>query len=113
MTKAFRIGLDLAPDDPYWVLVREAIYQSAEKYAIHLVSTDAYSRRVLTDQERIRWIDEMLALELDALISKDLPEQLCVQVLDSGLPMIYASESDVRHPRFASPFVLNVAISVG
>ena len=109
MTKAFRIGLDLAPDDPYWVLVREAIYQSAEKYAIHLVSTDAYSRRVLTDQERIRWIDEMLALELDALISKDLPEQLCVQVLDSGLPMIYASESDVRHPRFAAPFVLNRA----
>src|SRR5215212_3912077 len=52
MTKALRIGLHLAPDDPYWVLVREAIYQSAEKCAIHLVSTDAYSGRVLTDQER-------------------------------------------------------------
>jgi len=109
MTKALRIGLDLAPDDPYWVLVREAIYQSAEKCAIHLVSADAYSRRELTVQERISWIDELLALELDALISKDLPKQLCVQVLDSGLPMIYASESDVRHPRFATPFVLNRA----
>src|SRR5687767_11625832 len=109
MTKALRIGLDLAPDDPYWVLVREAIYQSAEKCAIHLVSADAYSRRELTDQERISWIDELLALELDALISKDLPEELCMQVLNSGLPIIYASESEVRHPRFSAPFVLNRA----
>ena len=92
MTKALRIGLHLAPDDPYWVLVREAIYQSAEKCGIHLVSAEAYSRRELTDQERIHWIDELLGLELDVLISKDLPEQLCLQVLDSGLPMIYASE---------------------
>jgi len=83
MTKAFRIGLDLPPDDPYWVLVREAIYHSAEKCAIHLISADAYPHRELTGQERISWIDELLALELDALISKDLPEQLCMQVLDS------------------------------
>jgi signal transduction histidine kinase/AraC-like DNA-binding protein/DNA-binding LacI/PurR family transcriptional regulator len=114
MTKALRIGLHLAPDDPYWVLVREAIYQSAEKCGIHLVSAEAYSRRELTDQERIHWIDELLGLELDVLISKDLPEQLCLQVLDSGLPMIYASESDIQHPRFAAPFVLNrAALMIG
>ena len=109
MTKALRIGLDLPPDDPYWVLVREAIYQSAEQSAIQLVSADAYPHRDLTDQERTSWIDELLALELDALISKDLPEQLCMQVLNSGLPIIYASESEVRHPRFSAPFVLNRA----
>src|SRR4026209_48585 len=109
MTKAFRIGLDLPPVDPYWVLVREAIYQSAEKCAIHLVSADTYPHKELTDQERISWIDELLALELDALISKDLPEQLCLQVLDSGLPIIFASESEVRHPHFSAPFVLNRA----
>src|ERR1051325_3740599 len=109
MTKAFRIGLDLPPDDPYWVLVREAIYHSAEKCAVHLVSADTYPHRELTGQERISWIDELLALELDALISKDLPEQLCMQVLDSGLPIIYASESEVCHPRFTAPFVLNRA----
>jgi hypothetical protein len=30
MPQALRVGLCVGPDDPYWVLVREAIYQRAE-----------------------------------------------------------------------------------
>ena len=51
-------------------------------------------------------MEELLAQELDALISKDLPLKLCLQIMESGLPIIYATEVDLSHPRFVSPVTL-------
>ncbi len=87
MPKALRVGLHIAPDDPYWVLVREAIYQSAEHCAMHLVSIDVPDPSGLSDQAQVSWVEELLAQELDALISKNLPQQLCLRILESGLPI--------------------------
>jgi hypothetical protein len=61
--QALRVGLCVGPDDPDWVLVREAIYQRAEQFALY-------------------------------------------RILESGLSIICASESGIRHPRFVSPVAL-------
>ncbi len=106
MSQALRVGLHITPDDPYWVLVREAIYQKAEQCVIQLISIDIPETRELADQEQVSWVEELLAQELDALISKDLPLKLCLQIMESGLPIIYATEVDLRHPRFVSPVTL-------
>jgi signal transduction histidine kinase/ABC-type sugar transport system substrate-binding protein len=106
MSQALRVGLHIAPDDPYWVLVREAVYQRAEQCAIQLISVDIPDPRGLADQAQVSWVEELLAQELDALISKDLPPKLCLQILESGLPIIYATEMDICHTRFISPVAL-------
>jgi DNA-binding LacI/PurR family transcriptional regulator len=106
MSQALRVGLHITPDDPYWVLVREAIYQRAEQCAIQLISIDIPDPRDLGDQAQVSWLEELLAQELDALIGKDLSLNLCVQIMDSGLPIIYATEVDLSHPLFVSPVTL-------
>jgi signal transduction histidine kinase/AraC-like DNA-binding protein/ABC-type sugar transport system substrate-binding protein len=106
MSQALRVGLHITPDDPYWVLVREAIYQRAEQCAIQLISVDIPDPRGLAEQAQVSWVEELLAQGLDALISKDLHLKLCLQIMESGLPIIYATEVDLSHPLFASPFTL-------
>ena len=50
--------------------------------------------------------EELLAQELDALITNPITEGLARRILESGLPIICASESSLRHPRFVSPVAL-------
>jgi hypothetical protein len=59
MSKAVRIGLDITPDAPYWVLVREAIYQSAEQDAIHLISIDVSNLIRAVFQRRCKWANRL------------------------------------------------------
>lgn len=109
MSKAIRIGLHITPDDPYWVLVRETIFQNAEKSNIYLISMDVPNFAGLPETAQTSWLEELQAQELDALISKDLNEALSNQVLTLGIPIIYAAETTIRHPRFTSPYVLYYA----
>jgi hypothetical protein len=44
--------------------------------------------------------EELLAQELDALITNPIAEGLARRILEYGLPIICASESGIRHPRF-------------
>ncbi|HIQ04288.1 MAG TPA: response regulator, partial [Anaerolineae bacterium] len=44
-----------------------------------------------------------MAQELDALIGWNLSEDIACYILESGMPIIYLSETGVRHPRCVSP----------
>jgi ABC-type sugar transport system substrate-binding protein len=60
---SIRVGLGLAPGDPFWVLVREAVQQRAEALGLLLIpvtvpgadaSSDAHLRILLTISRRRR-----------------------------------------------------------
>lgn len=109
MPKAIRVGLHITPDDPYWVLVRETIFQNAEKSNIFLISMDVPNFSGLPEAVQTSWLEELQAQELDALISKDLNEALSNKILALGIPIIYAGETKIQHVRFTSPYVLYYA----
>ena len=114
MSHTLRIGAQIWPDDPFWVQVREAIRQRALRLGVELVSIDAENLDRLSVEEQVSFVEEFLALDLDALIGWSLDDTLAYRALDAGLAVVHLGESDVRHPRFVSPLGLyDIARSLG
>jgi len=104
MNPAFRIGSQIGPYDPFWVQIREAVNQRAQQLGLYLIPIEIAGRPdTLSVDEQIGVVEELLAQQLDALICWSFPEEVIYQLLESGLPVIYLSESKIRHPLFASP----------
>jgi signal transduction histidine kinase/AraC-like DNA-binding protein/ABC-type sugar transport system substrate-binding protein len=109
-----RIGSRIGSADPFWVQVREAVYQKAQQLAIDLVPIDIGHAARFSKEEHAELVDELLAQDLDALISTYLPGDLAYRILDFGLPVIHLTETDVRHPLFAAPLgFFDIAHTVG
>jgi Osmosensitive K+ channel histidine kinase len=98
-----RIGARIGSADPFWVQVREAVYQLTQQPRFKLVQIDTGSSTQSPDQLRLDLLDELLAQDIDALITAYLPDTLAYQVLEIGIPIIHLTESSVRHPLFVSP----------
>ncbi|MEP7187600.1 MAG: ATP-binding protein [Roseiflexaceae bacterium] len=114
MSHRLRIGSRIGSADPFWVQVREAVYQKAQQLAIDLVPIDIGHSSRFSNEEHAELVDELLAQDLDALISTYLPDDLTYRILDFGLPVIHLTESDVCHPLFAAPLgFLDIAHTVG
>ena len=103
MSHILRIGSRIGSADAFWVQVREAVERHAQQLAITLVPVDIGHSSTLGSKEELALVDELLAQDLDALICTFLPDGLAYRLLDFGLPIIQLTESDVRHPLFASP----------
>ena len=105
MSRIFRIGVQINVADPFWVLVRDAIYRFAEQQNINLISIDADSAYVyaLSNDEQWSLVEELLVQEIDAFICQDWPETLAARIIEYGIPLIKLTESDFRHPLFLSP----------
>jgi signal transduction histidine kinase/AraC-like DNA-binding protein/ABC-type sugar transport system substrate-binding protein len=98
-----RIGARIGSADPFWVQVREAVYQLTQQSRFKLVQIDTGSSAQTRDELRLDLLDELLAQDIDVLITAYLPDTLAYQVLEVGLPIIHLTESSVRHPLFVSP----------
>ncbi len=104
-----RIGLLADSADPYWVEVRETLWQLASQTgelpphpfsaAIELVEIE-FSAAVHDDAAKV---EEILALGLGALIAVPFAMPLLYQLLDSGLTIVALHERAVEHPRFVKP----------
>lgn len=103
MSHTLRIGSRIGSADPFWVQVREAVERHSQQLAVTLVPVDIGHSSTLGSKEELALVDELLAQDLDALICTFLPDGLAYRILDFGLPIILLTESDVRHPQFASP----------
>jgi signal transduction histidine kinase/AraC-like DNA-binding protein/ABC-type sugar transport system substrate-binding protein len=112
MVRAFRIGAQLASGDPFWVMVREAIYQRASQLDVSLILLE-YDLTPLAPDERVGIVEELLAQNLDALIVGGVDNTLANLILDAGVPLIMASEIDLHHPRATSPRSLYEVASIG
>jgi ABC-type sugar transport system substrate-binding protein len=71
MSRTFRIGVQIDVADAFWVLVREAIYQRAQRQAVDVFPLDITYPHTLPVQEQLSLIEELLSQELDAIICLD------------------------------------------
>lgn len=111
-----RIGIQIEPNDSFWVQVQEVIFQKAEQLGdaelIPIEISDPLTAKPLDEKSGL--LGEFLTRDLDALICKDiLPNQL-PGLLDQGLPTVYLAETSFQHPLFTSPQGLyDAAYTVG
>jgi len=103
MSHDVRIGLCPLPSEPFWLQVEEAIHRRAQLLPVELVLVCRDDGLGPLSREGLVRADELLALELDALIGWLWPEDLAYQVLESGLPIIHLSETSVSHTLSISP----------
>lgn len=114
MAQSLRIGARIGSNDPFWVQVRESVIQTAHQLGVQLVPIDLGQSAKLAQDEYPALLEELIAQDLDALVTTYLPEELTWQVLSSGLPVVQITESDLRHPLFTSPRgFYEIAQSVG
>lgn len=102
MKETFRIGSRVQPTDPYWVLVRENMRQRVQEMGIDLVNVNLPLENV-TGEAQLTFLDDLLAQELDALITHRLPETLAHRLVAAGLPLIFTDEMDYSGPGMTSP----------
>jgi signal transduction histidine kinase/AraC-like DNA-binding protein/ABC-type sugar transport system substrate-binding protein len=103
MAYPLRIGTQIWPDDPFWVQVREAIHLRAEQLGVTLVPIEREALERLALEPQLGVLEEVLALDLHALIGWSLDDALVLDVLAANVPVIHLGESALRHPRFCSP----------
>jgi AraC-like DNA-binding protein/ABC-type sugar transport system substrate-binding protein len=113
MARDLVVGLCDPGTDPFWLQVKDAIYQKARRLPIQLVPI---SPGVLGDVQgpaaQLALVEELLALELHALVNWGWPEHLTLPVIDAGLPIVHLSETAVSHPLAVSPLGLYKAATL-
>src|SRR5688572_381391 len=113
MSHIVRIGSQIGAYDPFWVQVREAVYQKAEQLNVDLIPIEITEHpTTLSPEEQTGLMDELLAEDLGALICWNLPPSIVQRLLDLELPIISPSESQIRHPLFVSPQGLGQAARI-
>jgi signal transduction histidine kinase/AraC-like DNA-binding protein/CheY-like chemotaxis protein/ABC-type sugar transport system substrate-binding protein len=114
MPHSLRIGAAIDPNDSHWVQVREAAYARADHLPLDLLSINLVDNpEALPQEKQVALLEELLALELDALIVWSLPEDLVYQIPQSGIPLVLLSETQVRHPLLISPSGLHEIAQMG
>ncbi len=96
-----RVGFGLLPGDPFWVQVREAVQQRAEALGMLLIPVAVPSVGT-TGELHLRFLEEIKAQEIGALISHVAPESLMLAILNDGVPIVCSEDTALRHPRLVS-----------
>ncbi|MBL8095412.1 MAG: response regulator, partial [Anaerolineales bacterium] len=103
MQRTLRIGCQFDVADPFWVLVREAVYRDAREHDVSVYPIDILNPYDLSVDGQLGLIEELQAQEIDALVFQGWPDEMILQLLDLNVPCIGLTESDLRHPLCASP----------
>lgn len=112
MSDTIRIGLLADSADPFWVEVRETIWQLVNRRRQKDIADDwpNFANVEMVDIEFIpdvhdygAKVEEILTLELGALIAVPFAMPLLYQLLDHDLTIISLHEREVDHPRFVTP----------
>ena len=102
MTHTIRIGMGLAPNDPYWVQVREAARQRAQECGVILVSVAVPDGAPDSDR-LLGFFEDLDAQELGALIMHGLSSRLPLAIAERGLPLVIADDTNLDHPLIVGP----------
>jgi signal transduction histidine kinase/AraC-like DNA-binding protein/ABC-type sugar transport system substrate-binding protein len=106
-THKSRVGLQVAPYDPFWVLVRESIETRVQRYGFDLVLVETPENPTLWSlKEEAQFLEDILALDIDVLVSWNLSVELIRKCLSHNLPIVFLSEvhgAIIEHPKFTSP----------
>ncbi|MBN1219889.1 MAG: helix-turn-helix domain-containing protein [Anaerolineae bacterium] len=114
MSHTLRIGSAIDPVDPYWVQVREATIERAEQLPLDLISISLVDYpETLPEERQMALMEELLGLELDALIAWSLPVDLAYDIPQFGIPLILLTETEIQHPLLVSPLGLYDIARIG
>ena len=102
LAQVIRIGMQFVSTDPFWVMVRESIYQRAEQLQVTLVPVEI-DLWPLSGEKQMEVIEEILALELHGLIAQGMGTSLARLVADAGVPGVFLTETELQHPLVSSP----------
>ena len=91
MPRTIRIGIQIAHDEPFWVQVREVLWQRAQTIAAELIEIAAEESRLLSSDVQAEVLDDLIVQELDAFICNIYPPALLTLILESGIPIIYVA----------------------
>jgi len=108
-----RVGAFISPNDPFWVLVRDAVYRQLSDLGAHIEPfefTGSPAAIAALDPDVL--VEEILARRLEALICNSLPCGALQPLLDSGLRLVHLSESIICHPLLCSPTGLYTAAQI-
>ena len=106
LPRIIRIGVQFLSGDPFWVLVREGIYQRAEQLHANLVPVEVDFSQ-LTGERQMEVIEEVLVMELHALLTQAMPPPLARLIANAGVPVVFLTEADLQHPLVATPYGLH------
>ncbi|HOU14384.1 MAG TPA: ATP-binding protein [Anaerolineae bacterium] len=99
-----RIGIQVPPGDPFWVQIREALFQQLHQLGVQRVPVEvANSYQTILELDPTSITEEILAQDIDVLISNGLSQITINQLLAGGLPIILLSEASIQHPLLVSP----------
>ena len=99
-----RIGLLALPGDAFWLQVEEAMHQRAQGLPVDLIRIppdDGLGSPATSGP--LVGPEQLLALELGALIAWWWPEEPLRQLLQAGMRIVHLGETAVRHPLLISP----------
>ncbi len=97
-----RIGVQIDHTDPFWVQVREAIWQQGGSRSVEVVEVAIQEPRLLSLDEQVEVVEDLVVQELDALICNSYPQELLARILERGIAIVYVAEITLRHRRFVS-----------
>jgi signal transduction histidine kinase/AraC-like DNA-binding protein/ABC-type sugar transport system substrate-binding protein len=102
--RAPRIGAIIGPHDPFWVQVREAVFRRAQQIGIALVPIElSVSTASLFKMDPSSLAEELLAQELDSIVSQTLPVTTIYQVVSNNVAIVYLGETPFQHKLLCSP----------
>ncbi|MFN2166868.1 MAG: hypothetical protein ACK2U9_11485, partial [Anaerolineae bacterium] len=79
--------MQFVSSDPFWVVVREGIYQRAEQMGVQLVPLEI-DLWPLQGEQQMETIEEVLAMELHGLVAQGMGAVLARLVADAGVPTV-------------------------
>lgn len=97
-----RIGMHFYSADPFWVIMREGMYQRAEQLQIQLVPMEV-DLGFLSGDSQMAAIEEVLAMELHALVTLAMPPLLVRVIANARVPIVLLTETEIHHPLVTTP----------
>src|SRR5688572_16390329 len=102
---AARIGIQIEPNDTFWVQLQEVIVHSLQPDGdfelVPIEVSDPLTTALLDVQDGL--VEDVLAQNLQALVCKDILPFQFPALLNRGLPIIYLAETNFQHSLFVCP----------
>ncbi len=96
-----QIGVQIAPNDPFWVQVSENIRQELTNQIVPFEIVQHGAN--LSDEQMDELSEEILSSDLDAFICMILPPKIINRLLNQRIPVICVEdEIEISHPLFSS-----------
>src|SRR5687768_5921003 len=104
MHSIVRIGLHIGNVDPFWIQVREGIYDKAHQAQAELIPIDTIidTQLTVTEEDYISLTEELIVEDLDVIITSGISKRSCYHLLERGIPIVSIAEVDIDHPRFTA-----------